>query len=261
MPVSADCLNTQSFLGQNFTPLPLIISAEKVMGGINTDIASSPEENAEIRANNYYDFHRDGYLELTQNNTYLGKVWMNPPGHSYTGGTLAEREALYPMLGEGDKWKVQDYIKKCNAKKDALGRKIKKISSAHWYRAIFDAWDCGFIEEAVVMVYRAGSLGSLPEEFLNTAMVCLTCAGVKSRTVSRSGRISFEQKDEEGRRVPGVANTQSSAILYLPPRYDGVEKMQAFRDEFGQYGAILQSERSSNLLSWVYRRPSQKSPI
>jgi hypothetical protein len=239
MPVPADCVNTQSVLGQNFTPLPLIRSAEKVMGGIDTDIASSLEENLEIGAKTYHDFQSDGYLELTQGSTKLGKVWLNPPGSSYTGGTLAEREALYPMLKEGDQNKVKDYIKECNAKKD-IERKIRKISSADWYRAIFDAWCCEFIEEAVVMVYRAGSLGSLPRDFFNTAMVCLTCAGVGSRTVSRSGRISFEQKDEEGRRVPGVANTQSSAILYLPPNSGSVEKLQSFMTEFGQYGAILQ---------------------
>lgn len=249
MPVSADCLNTQSFLGQNFTPLPLIRSAAKVMGGIDTDIATSPEENLDIQAKNYYSFHSDGYLELVLGSTHLGKVWMNPPGSSYTGGTLEEREALYPMLREGDQNKIKDYIKTCNARKISLGRKIKKISSAHWYRAVFDAWDAELIEEAVVMVYRAGSLGSIPDEFLNTAMVCLTCAGVRSRTVNSSGRISFEQKDSEGRRVPGVSNTQSSAILYLPPRYGKVDKMQAFRSEFSQYGAILQSELSRMLFS------------
>lgn len=248
MPVSADCLNTQSVLGQNFTPLPLIRSAAKVMGGIDTDIATSPEENLEIKATNYYSFSSDGYFELVLGSTHLGKVWMNPPGRSYTGGTLEERQTLYPMLMEDDQKKAKEYIKKCNASR-SLGLKIEKISSAHWYRAIFDSWYCELIEEAVVMVYRSGSLGSLPEEFLNTAMVCLTCAGVKSRTVSRSGRISFEQKDSEGRRVPGVANTQSSAILYLPPKHNNVGKMQAFRDEFCQYGAILQSERSSQLLS------------
>jgi hypothetical protein len=57
-----------------YSPPAFIESARKVMGGIDTDPATSEIANIRVNAWLYYTESTDG-----RNKPWIGKVWMNPP--------------------------------------------------------------------------------------------------------------------------------------------------------------------------------------
>ena len=57
-----------------YTPLRFVELARSVMGGIDTDPASSAIANRTVRASKYFTADDDGRAQ-----TWAGRVWMNPP--------------------------------------------------------------------------------------------------------------------------------------------------------------------------------------
>lgn len=111
----------------------------------------------------------------------------------------------------------------------------KQITASDWFAHLYNDWVTDAIEEAIGLVYRAGSIGSLGPLLLNDAKLCFTCSGVVSSVVNGSGRLSFETVDENGDRQPQTSNTQSSLFFLLS---DNPETQKAFTLEFQQYGVI-----------------------
>jgi hypothetical protein len=111
----------------------------------------------------------------------------------------------------------------------------KQITASDWFARLYRVWNLGKVGEAIGLVYRAGSIGSLGKSLLNSSKICLTCSGVGSSIVNGSGRLSFETVDENGDRHPQTSNTQSSLIFLLS---DITETQEAFSLEFQKYGVI-----------------------
>lgn len=111
----------------------------------------------------------------------------------------------------------------------------KQITASDWFAKLYIAWALGEVKEAIGLVYRAGSIGSLGFPLLHKATICLTCSGVDSLIVNGSGRLSFETVDRSGDRHPQTSNTQSSMIFLLS---DNPKTQERFGWEFQKYGVI-----------------------
>jgi len=61
---------------ESYTPPIYLDAALRVMGSIDTDPASNPMAQENVKANKYYTLENDG---LKEENTWDGNVWMNPP--------------------------------------------------------------------------------------------------------------------------------------------------------------------------------------
>jgi phage N-6-adenine-methyltransferase len=59
---------------ESYTPVVYLDSARAVMGQINTDPASNPMAQENVKADVYYTVDDDGLAQ-----DWIGKVWMNPP--------------------------------------------------------------------------------------------------------------------------------------------------------------------------------------
>lgn len=240
MPNSADCINTQSLLGRNLTPLPIIEAARKVLGSIDVDFCTDAVANEGIQAKTAYDFFDDGYQALCLSDHYPGQVWLNPPGVSYTGGSREERAEIYRLVAKLREAETVRDLYSIHAAKEALAtfRKqhpwIERITAADWYEKFFEAWVAIRFNEGIFLVYRANSLASLDQEMLDCSVLCHTCKGASS-PILRSGRIAFETV-EDGERVPQPNNTGGSVIGFLGDE----EKRDLFREHFSQFGVVKQ---------------------
>lgn len=191
MPVSADCLNSQSINGRNATPLPIIHSAKTVLGSIELDPASDPEINRLVEAQRIYTIQDDGFRQPWEAHT----LWLNPPGKTISQG--------------------------------------RTISAVEWIRKLHEQHAIGNVQNAIALLYRAGSIGGLGP-ILNRPC-CFTAAGASSRVVNGSGRISFELIDGDGDRHPQSSNTQSSVFILFS---DNRRVIRQFYQEFHKYGIV-----------------------
>ena len=191
--VPVDCLNTQSEHGRNLTPVPIVESARKVLGGIELDPASDAIANQAVKAERFYTLEENGF----DKDWVASTLWLNPPGKTRSNGKL--------------------------------------ITASDWFAKLYRVWNLGKVTEAIGLVYRAGSIGSLGKSLLNSSKICLTCSGGISPIVNGSGRLSFETVDGNGDRHPQTSNTQSSLIFLLSNQPETCER---FSHEFQRYGVI-----------------------
>ena len=214
MPVTADCLNTQSVGGRNATPLPIIQAVKATLGGIELDPASDSVINASVGANWFYGIESDGFTRSWQANT----VFLNAPGRSVTGGTAKQRVEWLECHND------DDYVKPVE---------LRMIKASEWYWRLYEYWRAGLINHAIALVYRGGSVGSLGE--ILCYPTCTTASHATSKVVNGSGRISYELIRSNGDRVPQTSNTQSS-LFFMLTRSDEVK--QRFAQQFSQFGVV-----------------------
>lgn len=227
MTLSADCINTRSEQGRNATPLPIIEAVHEIFGGtrslynpgIELDLSSDRVINQDVLARRFYGINHDSFSQEWEAKT----AWLNPPGTTVRGGSYYER--LY-WLGEMKKPKKEQGPKPID---------VSVVKASEWYFWLFHYWQLGHIENAIALVYRGGSLGSVGCDFLNSADICLTAKGAKSPIVSGSGRLSFELITDEETRSPQTSNTQSSVILGL---FRNHEMRQRFRRKMTDFGVV-----------------------
>lgn len=73
-----------------FTPERYVVSARRVMGGIDLDPASCAAAQETVGAGVYYDKSDDGLLQ-----PWFGRVWLNPPYGRQAGAFVARALAAY----------------------------------------------------------------------------------------------------------------------------------------------------------------------
>jgi hypothetical protein len=110
-----------------------------------------------------------------------------------------------------------------------------KVSGSQWGRKLHRCWILGYINHAIYLCYRGGSLGSLGKEMISDSTLCITASGASSDAINGSGRLSFDNVID-GERVPGTSNTQSSVILLLTR---DVEVWKRFKENFNQFGVVI----------------------
>lgn len=197
MIVPADCINNQSANGRNATPLEVFESVRYVLGDIELDPASDHTINIEVKAKRIYTIEDDGFSKKWVAKT----LWLNPPGKTWI-----------------------DCDEKCGG---------RLITASKWFHKLHSHWIAGEVENAIALVYRAGSIGSLGMEILQNP-ICLTTSGAISKTINGSGRFSFDLIAEDGRKS-SLRNTQSSMFLLFS---NSSKMLVKFNQEFKKYGAI-----------------------
>lgn len=234
MPLSKDCVNTQSENGRNLTPEAITAAAREVLGFIGLDPCSDEIANRAIKADRYLTIQDDGYSQKWDAFT----MWLNPPGNSLIGGTHIEREEWRRLDREAKRYKkTGDLVtaKKLNADKP---KSVSVIKAAHWHQKACKEYFSGNIDDVIGLVYRGGSIGSLGRDMLSSATICLTASGVESPVVNGSGRLSFETVENEERHAQ-TSNTQSS-LIYLLSNDLGVRSK--FLSVFSQFGVIFEPQ-------------------
>ena len=109
--------------------------------------------------------------------------------------------------------------------------KGKQVKAIAWFRKLHQHWVLGDVKEAIALVYRAGSIGSLGMEILSLPL-CLTAQGGK--WVNGSGRLSFDLINGD-ERSPQTSNTQSSVFILFSQEERTIHR---FSEVFGQIGKI-----------------------
>jgi len=107
----------------------------------------------------------------------------------------------------------------------------KQVTATDWFRKLYHHWKEGDVEEAIALVYRAGSIGSLGMDILSLPL-CLTSQG--GQHVNGSGRLSFDLIVGESRRSQ-TSNTQSSVIILFARE---PETLDRFSEVFGRVGVV-----------------------
>lgn len=223
MPISKDCVNTQSQDGRNLTPVDLVRFAQYVLVSIELDTASDFIANKTIGAERILTFEDDGLSQDWEAKT----LFLNPPGQTVTGGTLEERKY----------WRKQLLLPK-----KRRGKKPKNVRSANaseWGRKLGEAYLAGKVKSAIYLAYRGGSMGSLGTDFISSSLCCLTASGAASTAVNGSGRLAFDTV-EGGERTPQTENTQCSGIFLLS-RNIGARKR--FVQGGSEFGVVLEVAR------------------
>ena len=226
---SPDCLNTQTFLGQNATPIPIIQAVHQVLGLIDLDPASDAVINESINAAKFYSFDVDGF---SFSSWMAGTVFLNPPGKSYTGGSYLDR---YEYRGLELACKAGEVSQAC-LQKFRQDHGMKRVTASDWFNKLWVEFCKKHITSAIALVYRGGSLGSIPGDMLSMPM-CITCSTPsvpRNSCINSSGRLSFEQL-VEGKRIAQTSNTQNSVLICLS---NSAEVQAKFAHHFSQFGVI-----------------------
>lgn len=218
MPPSADCKNTQSVLGRNLTPAPIAQAVRDTLGSIELDPASDAIANKAIGAERFYNFKDDGYAHAWKART----LFLNAPGETVTGDTHEARLDWLKTLQSGLKPRPHH-------------ASVRTVKAAQWYKKLYTHYVSKKVDEAIGLVYRSGSIGSLGYELLSSASLCLTCSAVDSPIINGSGRLSFEL-ESDGVRSPQTSNTQSS-LIFLLSHYSDTH--QRFAQIFSQFGVVV----------------------
>ena len=109
--------------GENewYTPPEFIEAAREVMGGIDTDPASSKAANKTVKADTFYDRKDDGVKQ-----EWGERVWINPP---YSQPAISDFcNALVEKLGTGEVQEACALVN--NATETAFGQKLLGICAA-----------------------------------------------------------------------------------------------------------------------------------
>jgi hypothetical protein len=80
-----------------YTPLAYIEAAQRAMGGIDLDPASSLIANATVQANDYFTADDDGLIQ-----DWHGRVWMNPPYAGELIGKFCAKLVVHYRRGDVD---------------------------------------------------------------------------------------------------------------------------------------------------------------
>jgi len=95
MTPPTDCLNSRTSLGRNATPLPVIASAYKVLGGvIGLDPSSDEVINRTVQAKRVFTASEDGFAKPWVADT----LWLNPPGKTMSQGKTITASQWYQKL-------------------------------------------------------------------------------------------------------------------------------------------------------------------
>lgn len=91
LPGAASLVRHSSESNEHYTPPMLVEPARATLGVIHLDPASCEEANRLVRAERYYAYADDGYLQ-----PWRGRVFLNPPG----GMSDAAQRPVRPRCGE-----------------------------------------------------------------------------------------------------------------------------------------------------------------
>ncbi len=221
MPQSKDCVNTQSFLGRNATPIPIFESVRRVLQSIELDPTSDHIINKDVGADRIYTVVDDAYSKPWICKT----LFMNPPGETFIFGTREER--IF-WLNELEKPKKERAVRPSN---------MTTAYAADWFRKAHREYTQGHIEHAILLLYRSGSIGCLGP--LLNYPICITSSDASSPLINGSGRFAFETIEGD-KRIAQTSNTQSSAFVLLTT---SESKYNLFKEEFKQYGHILEKAK------------------
>lgn len=157
-----------------YTPPEYIRAAEKTMGGIDLDPASSELANLNVGANTFYTEEDDGLGHRWQ-----GRVWMNPPYSQPLVAHFAQKLAAHVNQG--------DVPEACIL--------VNNATETGWFNAMLDIAACVcFIRRRVKFIDQEGNASGSP---LQGQVIIYIGPNVSrfAEAFSQFGRVLYARKD------------------------------------------------------------------
>jgi len=196
---------------ESYTPPIYLDAALRVMGSIDTDPASNPMAQENVKAKKYYTLENDG---LKEENTWDGNVWMNPP---YTARVInkfienVKANKYYTLENDGLKeentwdgnvWMNPPYTAR------VINKFIEKV---------IDQKENGICKQAIVLTNNNTDTTWFHAMLDAGASVCFT-----------RGRINFLKRDGSK-----SSPTNGQAFFYLGDNH------KEFNDVFSAFGKVM----------------------
>lgn len=199
---------------EHYTPVEFVEAAREVLGEIDVDPASCASANTLVRAREFYDLERNGFLR-----PWHGRVFVNPPGG------YCDHDGLRVETG-------CEKTGSCGLAAPHRHDSERRSAAAAWWFRLADEYMSG---RAVAGVCVAFTL-----ELLQTTQrppVLRLPAAVEFPFCIIRKRIAFLQGTQDHLK-PGASPPHASAFIYLPPTWADHE-LGKFRRVFSRLGHVV----------------------
>lgn len=201
---------------EHMTPKAIVEAARELLGGIDTDPASSDTANKIVGATRYYTKEDNGFRR-----SLGGRIFLNPPGG------ICDDHGREVIRASGDR-KPCTVTGACGLPKGHEHKGVRSSAAAWWFR-LAEEWMSGNAMSALFVGFSIEILQSTqadkPLELIPLDFpMCVPSKRVRYIT------------EQHGQLLPGTSPTHSSVLIWLPERGAKVDR---FRELFGPFGKVV----------------------
>lgn len=245
---------------EHYTPLPIFLAFENMVGSVEFDPFSSPEArmHSDFRCmtdpNTLAGWATEYFFDETDDG--FNRDWSDDDGHGFKsaivnppGGLVVFYEGKYrPVKNDkvlGRLIKIDGRWLSVKAEKIEAG--VAKGSAFVGWEKLVTEYDAGRIEEALFVAFSTdGLIGRTSRLF--SFPICFCNYLATDRCITGNGRIKFDNV-QDGLRVSGKSPTHGSMLVYLPKKSeyhsDKAGILERFDINFGKFGSCGSFEVSA----------------